>query len=158
MKRAYQAAVAEAGLAAFGPGDQVVDLAGAWSPVAARESASPVPPGHRTPQMGRDHVGGPADVERQTDGRGRPGECAGPQLPDQAGRAGEQLCGLGDDKLPGRTQCTAGGVAAPAAVWLAAPDVAARACVAQAAQAAQVAAGQLVEQVVVDAAGDHRRD
>jgi hypothetical protein len=62
MEGAEQDQIGQGGGAAFGPWDDVVDLAGGGPLPAAGEGAVPVPGDDRAAQMRRDGAGGGANV------------------------------------------------------------------------------------------------
>src|SRR5258708_15258619 len=67
MEGTQQAAVIDAGGAAFGPGDHMMDVAAGGPLVAAGEPAVRIPAGDSPAQVHRAGVGGGADVQAQAD-------------------------------------------------------------------------------------------
>src|SRR5579859_2017574 len=156
---AEQDAVFEAGVAAVGFVLDVVDLArGGGLVAAARPAAALIAQDDRVADAGRDGAG-VADVQWQARA-GQPGaQLPGPQEAGQAARAGEQVGGLADDRLPDRLprharQRGQAGRAGAAGGGRVGVGVAAGAVAGQ----LQAQSDQVIEDGGVDVAGDDRGD
>src|SRR5712691_9263706 len=134
VEGAEQDQLGQFGAAAFAAGGGVVHVAaGGWL-VAAGGGAVPVAQDDGAAQVGRDGVGAGAEVDREADGGGRAGQRPGAQERGELAGSGEQGDGVSEDEAADRFAVRRGG-----------------ACAGE-------LGGELVEEVVVDAAGDDRHD